>query len=449
VKFFLLGSLIARYLLGGGITLAEESDFFGQIEFGENIFNAQEEVGRFSLWGELGYRLHYAPKAQLQRLGYRRQDSEITSSRTVLRLKTEGQVNDKLFLQISGRTSYDKAALDSELEQELDEIFIDVDTGFGTRFKFGRQLVVFGESDYFQVIDVVNPRDERELGLAELDETRLPVFSSRLSYIGRRWGTDLVLLHEFRPNRLADSGDDFDLFVPLGGFSQIIQNPDPELGSANPDVIVRGFASFPRGDISLVLAETHLYSPSIVGLTDGRFVIEYPRSFMAGFAANYVYGHWVFKVDYARREDVPFLRGDIEQQISLAVQPIEAALEKTRHDLALGFRYSGINDLSISAEVLSQYIGNYQIELSDQQLQSASVVDVAWETLRDKLSTSLLWVQWWDAQSGLARLRFEYDFSDEVSLYGGYIDYFSSDREGLLYPQRRNDRLFFGGIYAF
>jgi len=225
VKFFLLGSLIARYLLGGGITLAEESDFFGQIEFGENIFNAQEEVGRFSLWGELGYRLHYAPKAQLQRLGYRRQDSEITSSRTVLRLKTEGQVNDKLFLQISGRTSYDKAALDSELEQELDEIFIDVDTGFGTRFKFGRQLVVFGESDYFQVIDVVNPRDERELGLAELDETRLPVFSSRLSYIGRRWGTDLVLLHEFRPNRLADSGDDFDLFVPLGGFSQIIQNP--------------------------------------------------------------------------------------------------------------------------------------------------------------------------------------------------------------------------------
>lgn len=447
--FFLLGSLIAGYL-GGGIALAEEPDFFGQIKFGESISNAQEKAGRFSLWGELGYRLHYAPRAQFQGMGYRRQDSEITSSRADLRLKMEGQVNDKLFLQISGRTSYDDTAVDPELEGELDETFIDVETGFGTRLKFGRQLVVFGESDYFQVVDVVNPRDEREPGLAELDETRLPVFASRLSYIGRRWGADLALLHEFRPNRLADAGEDFDLFVPFGGFGQLIQNPDPELDFANPDVIVRGFASFPRGDISLVLAETHLYSPAIIGLTDGRFVIEYPRSFMAGFAANYVYGHWVFKVDYARREGVPFLRGDIEQQTALALQPVETALEKTRHDVALGFRYSGINDLSISVEVLNQYIENYQAELSDPRFQSSSVVDVTWETPRDKLSTSLFWGQWWgDAQSGLARLRFEYDFNDEVSLYGGYIDYFSADREGLLYSQRRNDRLFLGGTYAF
>ena len=46
----------------------------------------------------------------------------------------------------------------------------------------GRQIVAWGEGDGFSPLDVVNPRDNREPGLADLDDIRVPILAARLGW---------------------------------------------------------------------------------------------------------------------------------------------------------------------------------------------------------------------------------------------------------------------------
>ncbi|MCO4762868.1 MAG: hypothetical protein KC502_15240 [Myxococcales bacterium] len=49
-------------------------------------------------------------------------------------------------------------------------------------FTVGRQVVAWGEGDGMSVVDVVNPRDNREPGLSDLDDIRVPVLASRVGW---------------------------------------------------------------------------------------------------------------------------------------------------------------------------------------------------------------------------------------------------------------------------
>ena len=49
-------------------------------------------------------------------------------------------------------------------------------------FTIGRQVVAWGEGDGMSVVDVVNPRDNREPGLSDLDDIRVPVLASRVGW---------------------------------------------------------------------------------------------------------------------------------------------------------------------------------------------------------------------------------------------------------------------------
>ena len=48
--------------------------------------------------------------------------------------------------------------------------------------KLGRQIVNWGRSDTLRVLDVLNPVDNREPGLLDLVDLRLPVGMAKLSY---------------------------------------------------------------------------------------------------------------------------------------------------------------------------------------------------------------------------------------------------------------------------
>ncbi len=78
---------------------------------------------------------------------------------------------------------------------QLREAFIAYSAG-AWEWTFGRQIVAWGEGDAVSPLDVVNPRDMREPGLADLDDLRIPVFASRIGYFVGAHRFEAMAVHE-------------------------------------------------------------------------------------------------------------------------------------------------------------------------------------------------------------------------------------------------------------
>jgi len=92
----------------------------------------------------------------------------------------------------------------------------------------GRQVVAWGEGDMLSPVDVVNPRDLREPGLADLDDLRLPVWSARTGLFAGDHRVELMMI--FAPDfgyRSPPLGD----FSPLGAVIRAAAQPVPELNA--------------------------------------------------------------------------------------------------------------------------------------------------------------------------------------------------------------------------
>ncbi|MBV70456.1 MAG: hypothetical protein CMH52_03820 [Myxococcales bacterium] len=62
--------------------------------------------------------------------------------------------------------------------------------------KVGRQTVAWGEGDVFSPLDIVNPRDLREPGLADLDDIRLSILATQLGILSPYGRFELIATHE-------------------------------------------------------------------------------------------------------------------------------------------------------------------------------------------------------------------------------------------------------------
>lgn len=98
---------------------------------------------------------------------------------------------------------------DYESDTEFREIFIRGKINPRLDLKVGRQIVVWGKSDNFRVVDVLNPPDLREPGLVDIENLRLPSCKSRLDYYQGDWSLSGLAIHEIRFDKLPPYGSDF------------------------------------------------------------------------------------------------------------------------------------------------------------------------------------------------------------------------------------------------
>jgi Protein of unknown function (DUF1302) len=82
---------------------------------------------------------------------------------------------------INSRGEYTNAVLEEyEKELELQEAYLQGSPAGNMDLKLGRQIVVGGRSDNFRVTDVLNPLDNRDLGLVDIENIRLPLFMTKV-----------------------------------------------------------------------------------------------------------------------------------------------------------------------------------------------------------------------------------------------------------------------------
>ena len=98
-------------------------------------------------------------------------------------------------MRSNNRDSYSPEELDSdEYLIQLRDAYMKL--SFDTwELVAGQQIVTWGEGDVLSPIDVVNTRDQREPGLADLDDIRVPALSTRLSYFFKGARYELVVVH--------------------------------------------------------------------------------------------------------------------------------------------------------------------------------------------------------------------------------------------------------------
>ena len=86
-----------------------------------------------------------------------------------------------------------------EWDADVGELWVEGPLLPALDLKLGRQVVNWGRSDTLRVLDVLNPVDNREPGLLDLVDLRLPVGMAKLSYYPHpRWSVTGIAIPEIR-----------------------------------------------------------------------------------------------------------------------------------------------------------------------------------------------------------------------------------------------------------
>ena len=362
-----------------------------------------------------------------------------------LSLELDGQLNETWRTHLNGYAFYDAAyaingragytdefIASMEREAELGEAFVQGRVHRALDLKLGRQIVVWGKSDSLRVTDVINPLDNREPGMVDIEDLRLPLTMARADYYLRDWSFTALAIPEIRFNKNPAWGSDFHPYT-----TPLPREITPKDGGGNTEYAFAASGLFSGWDLSLYWARIYDDTPHAV-VVSGMPQLQHSRLTMGGLAANVALGNWLVKGEAARFSGVEYSG---------------ATSAYTRNDIMLGADYSGFADTTLALEVVNRRIDAY-----DTSLNSAGIPEEEWQTAAryqgDFLHARLHLIALASAygkqlnEGGFTRLSAAYDLADAVSITGGVISYRGGDK--LPFDAiADNDRLFAELKYSF
>ncbi len=348
-----------------------------------------------------------------------------------------GQTFYNFAYRLKNRDTFSGDLLDLyESQAEIREAYVSGSPWSGLDIKIGRQIIVWGFADYSRVVDVLNPLDNREPGLVDIEDLRLPVSMSRVDYSYNNWRLTGVAVHEIDFNKDPLYNSDF------SPFSQT--PPDEAIPSSSIENTELGVAltgNFSGWDVGFYGAYIYddSYHVETVGQTLG---LRHSRLNMGGFSANVVSGSWIWKTEAAWFNGLEFFN-----------LPGET---RSRLDALFGFEYSGISDTTIAVEIVNQRLINFEpaLELSPDLLKenlTQYIASYRADFLREQLHlTALLTVLGSKFDLGAyQRLSAAYDMFDAFTISGGVLIFYGGEKGLLLDAYKNNDRLFAEAKYSF
>ncbi len=440
--------------------LLDDLDGFGDDEsdIGETQ-EIKEKPTNYSLSGDVAFKTSLGLKDhKVDGIQYK----GINQTQISLSLQFDAKLSDNWKLRISGDTFYD-AIYDIKSNDYIDDVTDEYKTQLKLNdayiqgrvtsdidLKVGRQIVVWGKSDSIRVTDVINPMDNRQPGMTDIEDLRLSVGMAKLDYYVGEWNLSGMIIGESRTMIEAPARSEFfpvdNIFTVPGGV------PDPFLELKNPNSTWRDMqyamalnGVFSGWDISFYSAYVldqrwHFKTqPSpTVPLASVKRVVSKVK--MLGSAVNIAYGSWLLKGEVAYLDNLKFNTTTDEKQ---------------RLDTLLGFDYMGISDTVLSLEVVNRHIFDYEQQMQHQadfvdmnEMQTA--MRVTHSFLNDSLNANILLSVFgssWE-NGGFTRAWLEYDVMDSVVANFGVVEYTGGEKP-LMQANKDNDRLFMDISYSF
>jgi len=408
LKKLLLGSLVVASLLCG-----DEADDFLEGFDEQSVDTAQilqDSKGGFNL-KEYGFE-----GSLTQQIAYsynnKAPHDNISSLRTSFFLEYNHDLWSNFKLKINmnsfydfsylakGRDKFTQEELDAlEGEVELFDAYIEGSLSENLDMKLGREAVVWGKSDTIQIVDVLNPMDNRRPAMVDIEDLRLTQTMAKFDYYLGSWHLSPIAILEQRGDKLPPYGGDFH---PSPSKTTMPDKPNKITFALNAGASYSGF------DIDFYYADIYpnfsLY-PS--------YVVDYRKKMqMYGTAMNYVVGSLLLKTEIAYKDNIAYLQ--------YPNQTFE------RVDALVGFEYNGIAETTISFDIADKHF------LEDSQLQKANyqtALRVAHDMMHDSLHLnyliSLLGKKF--DEGGYQRFWAEYEISDSVKSTLGIVDYFGGN----------------------
>ena len=437
-----------------------------------NIDNISEDIrDEMTLPGAKYSDLYLGGYVELEtEIGYEKPDETLSKFKPILFVETEYRINRNHKFRASGRASYDAAygmtakdqpggqGLDDEIRDlELRDLTIDSTLNDIFSIKAGRQIIAWGDSNFAKITDVVNPRDTTSPGLIELEDSRLPVASLRLSAQYGSLSLDGVSIHEHPGSKISGLGSDFDYYAPLRQPNIWIRDKKtPDAGFKETSFAFKATRSFNGGDISLVAANTFDDLPvlSYQGISPQEilmFTPEYERFSTLGISASMVKDSALFKVEAAFRKDRAVQRNDVLSQIAagIPVRSIQTFDKKDQVEVLTGLEYTGISDLRILLEGKILRTLDHKSFLNLPKYEYRTYFQATYAMLNETLALDLFWVYFNPGQGHILRLSGEYDIFDNVSVQLGMAFYSADNSDTVIYPYKNMDRIFFRFKYFF
>lgn len=335
---------------------------------------------------------------------------------------------------INGRDEYTNEVLaEYESETELSEAWLQGRLGSHTDLKLGRQIVVWGKSDNIRITDIINPLDNREPGMVDIEDLRLPLTMARLDYYLGDWGISTMAIPEIRFNKNPPYGSDF-----FPGTMPMPNEEIPDSGGANTEYALAANGIFSGWDLSFYWAQ-HFDDGAHLVTDGGTPGLQHSRLTMAGLATTIASGNWLFK-------------GEAAHFSGLAYTSVPGvSLERT--DSLLGIEYAGFRDTTLSLEIANRHLHDYQSVLAGE-----GVIEDEWQSalryqgdfLHARLHLLALLTAFGDDLSGggFSRYSAAYDLADALTVTGGLVTYQAGDKVPFSHIAD-NDRLFLDLKYSF
>lgn len=439
-----------------GEEIAERVDLSGSISTGAvfsylgNRVPHGDEDGRFSEYGNL---------TRLDLDGFLQLDVDLPGGWQV-RAEALGWYD--FVYRIKGRSDYGGEVLDVyEWQVDSGEVYIAGPIHDKVDLTIGRKIVNWGRSDTFRVVDVVNPLDNKEPGLVDIEDLRRPKAMVKFDAQTGPWSAQFLIIPEARFDRQPPLGSDF--------------FPDPTTFGVTVDQLslfqIDGRSDF--GD-----------TPSFAGKVDGRFSgwdfsvygaytdegsrvldarpgfaapgvpnvprFEANRFGMVGAAGNFTRGAWLVKAEVAYLNGLRVLNG-----LDPTTHPVPLTSErKDRMDSMIGVEYYGPDSLTIALEIVNRHLlddpGQSGIERLTEQSTFQTGLRISRPFFRERLDVTLLAIIIGErAQDGVIfRASGNYEITDALKFDGGIL-IFSGGPDRALGAFDKNDRLFAELKYSF
>ncbi len=383
--------------------------------------------------------------------------SGLTKLRPYLSLTWDAKLGENWKTRLSGKAFYDYSfgmkerenfsqEVLAELEQETEfrELYLEGSPFGSLDLKIGHQIVAWGVANSLRVVDVLNPTDNREFGMTDLEDVRLPIAMTKLDYYLGDFKLEAVAVHQIKFNKVAPFGSDFNPAPQK--FNEVI----PESNSENTEYGLALIGTFSGWDASLNWAQyfddTAHFAITKITIVPGvgavpTFEQRHSRLTMAGATLNVPSGNFLWKAEAAKLQGMEFA----------------LVTDKTfsRTDVLLGTEYSGWNDTSLTLEFGVQHLNDFDVKLEaapDSQLEDR--IATSFSFMQDYINQTLhlnmvgMMIGKGGTDGGINRASLEYDVMDAFSITGGVMLY-QPGENAYFQSLNENDRVFFEARYAF
>lgn len=370
------------------------------------------------------------------------------------------------------RELYDEATLDTYESQVVGgETFIALSWGH-LDLTFGRQIVAWGHGEMLSPVDIVNPRDQRDPAISELDDIRMAVLASRAGLFFGSTRIELMVIHEsyfgLRAAPMSDLSplrglilEDPQVGALLGQQSLRYRDVPGRFDSKASQVLARYAYTGEGIDLALYAASTldkqGVALPPAAGTPPGpdgvALDLWHPRYVMLGHAGAMPQGDFVLRWEAGL---------DVERPLTATDAAVDGfnmeLLRRNQLNWMAGASYGGFQDTTLSLEYQQSYVvdnpersgGTLEFLVSPENPLMA--LRYSRNFLRETLQLSAVATVFGAApfRGAMGRAELSYELRDALKIGCGYAIFVPSEEEfGPFYGMTTHDRLYFTTRWDF